>query len=142
MTPRRSPEGSVVEIETALPVAHFHVYLLVTGAAETHQVISCMGAAATDRYDVMNFIHQGCPSFSKAALAERVGSSVAVTDTFPSATVLLVHVRAAGVTIVAGVFLLLMFGAVLFSFLSKLRAAGKGTGPLRFPWHRFPPFRA
>lgn len=99
-----------------------------------------MSSTLTDGNDVVYLIDRSQSAFLKAALAERVGSGVAVSDAFPCASVLPVNVRAAGVLVVLLAGLVLVLLAV--RFICQVRAAGKGTGAFGFPWHRVPPFRA
>ena len=71
----------------------------------------------------------------KAPLTKRVGSSIAVTDTFPCSAVLAVNIGAALVFVVLAAFL----HTVLFTKLSftEVGAAGMRAGSQRFLRHRF-----
>ena len=87
---------------------------------------------------MMDLLHRSQPSFLQTHLTQRVRRSVAVADSFPSPTVLLVAVSRAAVLVVP-------FPGNRFMLLTVLPVrevwtAGVGAGAFWFLWHAAPRF--
>jgi hypothetical protein len=93
-----------------------------------------IGAALTERENVV-YLLGGCqPTGFLAFLAERVCLDEAVADTLPASTVAFVCLRLALEMVVMIVHLLLMLGTVLLVY-GEPTAAGVGAGTLGFVGH-------
>ena len=110
--------------------------LRVARLAEAHQIAFPVVAALADRQDVMHLLDGGQPAFLQTHLTEGVGLGIAVTDAFPGAAVLLVHVSRALVPVVAVALDLRVFGAVLTAVHGKPRTAGVSAVAVRLLWHQ------
>ena len=107
----------------------------MTRLAERHEIMHVIGAALTERENMV-YLLGGCQSTGfLALLAERVRLDEAVADTLPASTVALVCLRLTLEVIVMMVHLLLMLGTVLLTDC-KPTAAGVSTGRLGFVGHR------
>ena len=85
----------------------------------------------------MYFLHGSHSSFCKAPLTIWMLTNVSVTDSFPGASVFLVHISAAFVLVVLLVSKGLVFLAVLSALRSESRAALPRTAPSRTSGHCF-----
>jgi hypothetical protein len=81
----------------------------------------------------MNLVDRSEPAFFKTPFTQRVLRHIAVSYSFPSPSVLLVHVRGTLVLVVASAGLLAMLLAILP--VTKVRTTGEGTGALWFSRH-------
>ena len=90
-TPRPFPGDFTVEKWTALPVvpavAVFRMNLGMAGFAKSHQVLSIVRAALGEGLHMVYLLGWCVDTVLKAPLTKRVGSSIAVTDTFPCTSV-------------------------------------------------------
>ena len=114
-------------------VTQLHVPSVVTATAQRDEVVPCVGAAATDGYDVVDFLHRYGSTVTQTVLAQRVRLGVAVTDAFPRSSVLLMNIGTPLVSVVASAHLFL----VLFTILtvSQVGTAGVSAGLHRFLRH-------
>ena len=149
----RSPEPKATEIATAPPpvqccqkgcaifvyfhaassVTKFVMNLVVTRAAEAHEIAPRMGTALRYWYDMMHLIHGSEDALLEALLAEWMRLHIAVTDAFPRSAVLLFAVRITAVLFVLSRHQLCMLLAV--SAVRQLSASRIRTGVFWFPWH-------
>jgi hypothetical protein len=94
-----------------------------------------IGAALTERENVVYLLGRCQPTGSLALLAERVCLDEAVADTLPASTVAFVCLRLALEVVVMIVHLLLMLGTVLLVY-GEPTAAGISAGTFGFVGHR------
>ena len=130
----------VPEILTAprSPVAKLMMQLCVAGLAERHQIVIPMRPALREGDNMMDLLHRSQPTFLQTQFTQRVRRSIAVADSFPSPTVLLVAVRRASVLVVP-------FPGSSFMLLTVLPVrevwtAGVGAGAFWSLWHAAPRF--
>ena len=125
----------VPEILTAprSPVAKLVMQLCVAGLTEGHQIVIPMRSTLREGDNVMDFLHRSQPSFLQTHLTQRVRSSIAVTDSFPSPAVLLVAVGRPPVPVV-----LIPHGFPVFLTVRPVRKAATAWVTARalwFSWH-------
>ena len=123
------------EISTALPVTHLDMNPGVAGLAKGHQIAFPVVSTFGDGNDMMHFLNGSVPSFLKAPLTQGMRRSVAVADSLPGASVLLVAVGRPLVTVVV-----IPYGFPMFLAIGTVReptASGVSTRAFWFPWHRF-----
>ena len=84
----------------------------VAGLAQAHEIAVRMGAALTERQDVMYFLGGGDAAILLALLAQRVRLDVSVADTLPRTAVAFVGLGVALVLVVLGIGSLLVFFTV------------------------------
>lgn len=68
-------------------VTMFSVNACMAGGAKSHEIGSVMGAALRQRLHVVDLLGWCVDTLRKTDLAQRMGSSVAVTDTLPGSAV-------------------------------------------------------
>jgi len=112
------------------------MYLVVAGAAETHEVLPLVCPALGYGQNMVYLIHRGEPSFLDTHFAQRIISDIPVADSLPCSAVGLVHIGGAVVFIIKVSLPLCVLGTVLLA-LCKPTATGKSTRTLWFVWHEF-----
>ena len=109
----------------------------MAGFAKSHQVLSIMRAALGEGLHMVYLLGWCVDTVLKAPLTKRVGSSIAVTDTFPCTSVATFGIWVSVVLLVAFGFLLFMLRTE--ASVCQIRATGIGAGTFWFSWHRIPP---
>lgn len=105
-------------------VSNFVVDLGVAGLTETHKVVPCVSAAFGNGQDVVNFLYRSQSTFLETHLTEWMLRRIAVTDSLPGSSVLLVRVGTALIFIVLAAFL----HTVLLTKLSFTEVGATGVG--------------
>lgn len=150
--PRPFPGGSLVKIPPAPPgwqnphkePAHDNLMLIpsvptlrmnpgMARLTQRHKVSLVMRPALCQWQPMVYFLNRTQHALLVTLFTERVLGSVTVTDSLPRSAVPTAYSRVTVVLLVAAVFLLLML--LTKAPFCQLRASGKGTRPLRFPWH-------
>ncbi len=118
-----------------LSFSHLNMNLVVTTAAQTHEVILGVCAAFAYRKNVMDLLNGCVPSLLETHLTERVLRDISVADAFPCASVLFVHVGGSFVSIV----ILPCHFAVPLTVLTvcEFGTSGIRARPFRSRWHIF-----
>ena len=114
-------------------VAHLYGDTRVARLAQRHQIICVVGAAVTEREDVMHFLGGCQPALLLTFLTKRVRLDVAVADALPRTTIPYIRLRLTLEMIVMIIRLSLMLWAVKTA--CQLRTAGMLAWSLWFSWH-------
>jgi hypothetical protein len=109
----------------------------MAGFAKSHQVLSIMRAALGEGLYMVYLLGWCVDTVLKTSLTKRVGSSIAVTDTFPCTSVATLSIRVSVILLVAFGFLLFMLRTE--ASVCQIRATGIGAGTFWLSWHRIPP---
>ena len=109
----------------------------MAGLTEGNQILSCVGAAFRQRFDVVDFLGFHIPVFLQTQFTQRMGGGITVADAFPGTTI---PTLGFWVAVIFFIPLGFQFGVFLTEpAIGQLGTARVRAGAFGFTWPTCPP---